>query len=350
MTAEPVIGTREWARWVRDGGLDILKAQVEDLERFVPEPATEDADAGFVSIQTYLEGVPKDVQWIVPDIIYEGGSSLLSGPPKVGKSTYVAALMQSLENGTPFLDRYVGQRPIALLTEESGLPVQFKYGMLKTLDVMDKSMYPLDGWHESLQRVHQWAQAHPGGVVFIDTLSVWAGIEDENDASKVTQRMTEINLVKANNSVGIVLVHHARKSGGDNGEAVRGSGAMTATVDNVVEMARYGAHSTKRYIDVMSRVLPEQKRLLIDFDPIAREYSELEADDAKLEEIEDYLDGIPTDGDGMSVSALAEQWDVARSTARKRAEWLANAGRMRERMGKVGPADAHLYWAIPAAV
>jgi hypothetical protein len=29
-----------------------------------------------------------------------------------------------------------------------------------------------------------WGKTHPAGLVFIDTLAIWAGIEDENDAGQ----------------------------------------------------------------------------------------------------------------------------------------------------------------------
>ncbi len=299
-----------------------------------------------VPIDEYRAGVPTEIPWIVRPVAYGGGVTLLAGPPKAGKSTLAANLQRCRESGARLLDAWdVTVGPTLLVTEEGGVAVVYKAEGMHRLDVLDRRAAAGLSFGQMLDAVGAWSMQHPGALAFIDTLAIWAGIENENDASEAGTAVARVTALAQATDMAIVLVHHARKSGGDNGEAIRGSGAILATVDIAVELSRVGPTGDDRWLDVQGRViLPE--RYLLAFDRLTMSYGLSDQADARLEQIEADLARIPADGPGLTRMEIANLWD---KDPRKRIESLLNLGRMRRQQVKTGRTSAWVHWSVPAA-
>ncbi len=309
-----------------------------------PEPGPATA-ALIVGIDAYRATVPTEIPWRCRPIAYAGGVTLIAGPPKAGKSTLAAQLQRCCETGEPFLGAWpVMVGPALLVTEEGGVAVVYKTNGLHRLDILDRRAAAGLTFAQVLAAVGQWGAAHPGGLVFIDTLAIWAGIENENDASEATKAVAAVTLLAQSTGLAIALVHHVRKSGGDNGEAIRGSGAILATVDIAVELSRVDAHSDDRWLDVQGRVIMPE-RFLLTFDRLTRTYALGDRAEARLEDIEADLAGIPADGPGLTRNELQGLWQ---KDPRARAEQLLNVGRLRLAYVKVGRYWGNRYWSVPA--
>ncbi len=311
-----------------------------------PEPEAAPRPAALiVGIDDYRAGVPTEIPWRCTLIAYSGGVTLIAGPPKSGKSTLAAQLQRCCETGEPFLGAWaVTVGPVLLVTEEGGIAVVYKTNGLHRLDILDRRAAAGLTFAQVLAAVGQWGAAHPGGLVFIDTLAIWAGIENENDASEATKAVAAVTLLAQSTGLAIALVHHVRKSGGDNGEAIRGSGAILATVDIAVELSRVDAHSDDRWLDIQGRVIMPE-RFLLTFDRLTQTYALGDRAEARLEEIEADLVGIPADGPGLTRNDLHGLW---KRDPRKRTEQLLNVGRLRAEYAQHGRAWAYRYWSVPA--
>lgn len=293
--------------------------------------------------------------WLVYGLAYSGGVTLLSGPPKKGKSTLLAQLALARQTGDSFLDRQTRVGPTLLLSEEGGYPVVYRWHRARDLIVMQRhvaiqhyqSVPPgasmLD-W--VMGEVKEWCEAESRPMVIVDTLAVWAGIEDENDASQATKAVAAwTNLAETTNAA-VVLVHHTRKSGGTGGEAIRGSSAILATVGISVELRTVAEGSDDRSLAIEGRViLPEMVRLAYDRETATYSIGEAGPD---LGQIEDWLAICSPDGDGRSVGDLTSLWEVGRTTAQRRITTLLDKGRMRRSEVMTGRRAAWRHWAIPA--
>lgn len=241
-----VAASIRWATWLdapaHGDAADLVRARGDPFDvidaagAFVAGPAP----GLIVRIDDYRTSVPVAIPWVVAHLAYLGGVSLIAGPPKAGKSTLAAQIQRCRETGERLFGEWdVTTGPTLLVTEEGGIAVVFKTEGMHSLDVLDRRAALRAGltFAQVLDVVTAWSAEHPGGLVFIDTLAIWAGIVDENDAGQATKAIDAITAVAQAADVAIVLVHHARKGGGDDGEAVRGSGAILATVDIGIELA-----------------------------------------------------------------------------------------------------------------
>jgi hypothetical protein len=299
-----------------------------------------------VDIDLYRGSVPTTIPWRCKPIAYSGGVTLVAGSPKAGKSTLAAQLQRCCETGDDFLGSWpVQMGPVLLVTEEGGVAVVHKTGDMHRLQVLDRRSAIMAGlsFPQVLNAIAEWARSNPGGLVFIDTLAIWAEIQNENDASEASKAVARVTSLAQATDMAIVLVHHARKAGGEHGEAIRGSGAILATVDIAAELSRVRPGSDERWLDVQGRViLPE--RYVLGFDRPSMSYRLEDKADA-LAELEADLVGIPPDGSGLSRGELTALW---KRDPRKRAEQLVNMGRLRTEYVKSGRTWTHRYWSIPA--
>ena len=313
-----------------------------------PEPVTH-ASLLILDIDDYRASVPIEIAWRpCRPLAYRGGVTLLAGPPKAGKSTLAAQMQRACETGDDFLGVWpVWTGPVLLVTEESGVAVVYKTRGMHKLQVLDRRAAIRAGltFAQVLDLIREWAIAHPGGLVFIDTFAIWARIENENDASEASRAVAMVTAVAQASDLAIVLVHHVRKSGGDNGDAIRGSSAILATVDISIEMSRVSPTSDDRWLDVQGRVImPERFRLT--FDRASQTYSLADQADDRRGKIETDLAGIPADGPGLTRNEVRALW---KKDPRARIEQLLNVGRLRCAYVQTGRYWVNRYWSIPPA-
>lgn len=300
-------------------------------------------DLGIVNIRDYLADVPLTPFWLIDNFAFLHGVSMLSGPPKSGKSTLTADALRCRETGEDFIGNQSRIGPTLLVTEEGGVPVRFKYGELSELAIFDQQAAGGETFRDTLTRIGDWAdqQSEPALVV-IDTLAAWGAVENENDAAEMTRVVNDVKALAMAKNVGILLIHHSRKGGGERGEAIRGSGAVLAVMDHVMEITPVRDESNQRRIHVMSRVLPEDTGWLVDFDSTERRYTVItkQAEEQMTQAaIEADVARIPATGPGM----LRRNMPL---DLQKRLNHLVNIGRVRAAQGR---SKTNLYWGIPPA-
>jgi AAA domain len=349
MTPEREAAAAEWVTGLQASVHSAGFGSVAEYLELVDPVGGEARNTIIVGIDTYRASVPAEIPWVCRPLTYLGGVSLIAGPPKAGKSTLAAQLQRCRETGERLFGAWeVTTGPTLLVTEEGGVAVVHKTEGLHALDVLDRrsAVRAELTFRQMLGVVSEWGATHPGGLVFIDTLAIWAGIADENDAGQATRAIAAVTATAQAADLAIVLVHHARKAAGSDGEAIRGSGAILATVDIGIELSRVAPLRDDRYLDVMGRVI-QAERFELAFDRSASAYTLADQSGTRLAAIEADLAGIPPDGPGLTRPELHALW---KRDPRARADQLVNVGRMRSEYVKTGRTFAWRYWSIPPAM
>jgi AAA domain len=332
-----------------------------------------DTDLFHLLDDVIVEASQSSIPWVIPDLLYYRGAFLIAGSPKVGKSTMVADMVRARIKGEPWAGLNVAAGPVLLLTEEGPMPTAWRWhratGDNPSVTVLFRHE-ALTAWAEDrlqsiggpavkddawtftawiTRRVREWIEGQRNPLVIVDTLATWGGIEDENSASEATAAISQWTRLAQDTGSCVLLVHHMRKSGGSNGEGIRGSSAILGTADGSWEVGRVtdSPTDTRRRIQVLSRMaFPTD--LTMEYSPDTGAYSMAE-DGPALGEIEDWLSIVPQDGEGRTMADLVSLWEVAKSTAYRRAGTLLNLGRLRREERSHGRATAWHHWAVPAA-
>ena len=193
--------------------------------------------------------------WAV-DGIFRHGLNLLVGQSGAGKSRLAAACMAAWLRGDqtwlqrrlhgieahhrhaliigtdqPLTDWHLTLGPVELTTKVTNTEVRVHERL--TLYGLESGLQ-LDA--DGLNTIRRWVDAHPGGMVLIDSLSAClpAGAdEDKSSAARPVHQLQEVL-----GDAWAILTHHTRKSAGKEGNigvgAGRGSGAIDAAVSRVI--------------------------------------------------------------------------------------------------------------------
>lgn len=199
------------------------------------------------------------ITYIVDDLIPEG-LLLLAGPSKIGKSYLVNQLSLAVASGRPFLGRSV--------TEGSVLYYALEDGERRLQDRLRQQAPDAHGLHRITynteaprlgdglaEAIETWRAGTPDGrLVVIDTMiNVAGGPRGGRDGyDHWSEVLTEPRQLARDLKLGIILVHHARKSGkagevdADMLDGVHGSVALVAMSDAIYILRRDRTSSVAR--------------------------------------------------------------------------------------------------------
>lgn len=238
-----------------------------DLERVVsllPDPATLKRDTSssisplsIVTAASLVEVEEPDsgVEWIWDGMIPRGGLTLFIAKPKVGKTTCVYEFAVKVASALPFLGRSTRRCGVLILAlEEHPREVKRRLRALgaENLENLHLVIGSLDADEGTFAQLKRTIEERSIGLLIIDTLNSFWAVEDENDAAQVTRAMKPmLNLARATNAA-IVAIHHARKSEGEYGDEIRGSGALFSLCDAAFFLKRHET-DTQRKLSAISR-------------------------------------------------------------------------------------------------
>jgi hypothetical protein len=190
-----------------------------------------------------------EVKWLWHGYLYRGGITLLSALWKTGKTTLLAHLLKSFEAGTGLCGYATVPARVLYVTEENESRWAERRDHLGLTDHLEFLVRPFrsrprpDQWTAFLAHVAALQAKRPADVLVFDTLANLWPVKDENDAAAVQSALMPLHGLVG--QAALLAVHHARKSDGTEATAARGSGALSAFVDTIVELRRFNASDRK---------------------------------------------------------------------------------------------------------
>lgn len=165
---------------------------------------------------------------LVPDLVYAGRVTLLSGREKSGKSTLVGQAAAALSCGGSFLGATL--EPARVLWLPLDEPRGDLVRRVARHGADPDAFLVADDRPTSAAQLGAMMHACAARVVVVDTLSdLWAGyVSEEKDAGETANFLRPFARVVRETGVGLVLLHHLPKT---HGTMYRGSTAIGATVD-----------------------------------------------------------------------------------------------------------------------
>jgi DNA-binding transcriptional ArsR family regulator len=285
----------------------------------------------FVPLAELIDSSPAEPDWVWRGYLAPSVITLLAGRPKVGKSTLLFELMAAVDRGSSsFCGLPTRRVPVALLSEERmGTVADKAQGTSWTNSVTVLLHHTAYGasWAEIVRQ----AAGHvgSGGLLIVDTLADFAGLpaDSENNAGAIQSAMRPLQEAAASECA-VLLVTHQRKAAGDHGEAVRGSNALTAAADIVLELERAPSSigSQGRVLHALSRFGSTPSDIVVSRSQDGYEaIGELAGATAAAEL--DRLASQMADFGEATVEELAESVGLAKGTVHRRLSALLAAGR-----------------------
>lgn len=195
---------------------------------------------------------PSDPEWLWDGYLACGQITLLTGQWKIGKTALLACLLGRLGTGGLLAGCSVRPANAIVLTEE-GMSLwrsrcrDFRIGSHVSFAFRPFSRkVDVGQWEMMADSIRIIQRERAVELLVIDPLATIWPVQDENHAAGVVKLLSTIRTLAAQN-LAVLLVHHPRKERIGGGRESRGSGALSAFVDILIEMRWYAkAESTDR--------------------------------------------------------------------------------------------------------
>ena len=289
-----------------------------------------------------LAAIPDpEIVWIVRGLVAKGAITELGAKVKVGKTTFGLEMVRSVFDGQPFLELPTIRTSVVYLSEQPS--VSFRQALERA------SLLGRDQFHSLLfndTRGINWPEVAAAaivqcknvnaGLLVIDTLPQFAGLtgDRENNSGDALEAMRPLQEGTAA-GIGILLVRHERKSGGDVGDSGRGSSAFAGAVDIVLSLRKPEGNSPKnrRLLQSVSRFSETPNDLLIE---LSGTYIVLgERCEATMKSGKDAILKIAPNVEAKAIreDELEKRAGLARATTQRAIEELVRDGQL-SRIGK----------------
>jgi hypothetical protein len=184
---------------------------------------------------------PRPVDWIWEGYLARGATTLLTSQWKAGKTTLVSVLLNHLATGQFLAGLRVKPTKAVIVSEER---VEHWHRRSQTLRFADNMIFycrdrpfPADpeAWRNLLTHLEQLGRDERVELVIIDPLAPFLPGGAENGAAAIRAAVEPLEPLKALRQ-SVLLLHHPCKGKTAPGQAARGSGALSAYVDVLIEM------------------------------------------------------------------------------------------------------------------
>jgi hypothetical protein len=175
----------------------------------------------------------------------------------------------------------------------------------------------------------------------VDTLFRFINVTDGNDYARVTSALTPLLALAREHGAHLLVVHHARKGGGDGGDSMLGSTAIFGSVDTAIMLKRT---DSKRIIETQQRYGVDMEASVLVFDQATMSMSlggTKEEDDTQR--ISDEILNFLLDQSEPCVEKVIEDGIEGRTGVKRKALRDLFAKGMIQRIGAGKRNDPYLY-------
>lgn len=211
-------------------------------------------------------------KWLWEGYISRGGITLLSALWKAGKTTLLSHLIRALDGREcSFLGQAVAPSRVLYVTEEHQ---ELWAERRDDLDLTDNTGFVCrpfrgkpspDEWRAFVAKLIEAAVDNGFDLVVMDTISKLWPVKEENDAGQVEDALKPLWAL-SDHGIATLLIHHDRKSGGEQFTGSRGSGGLPAFVETIIEFRRQSEDTKdpKRVLNGKGRYRETPDKLLIE--------------------------------------------------------------------------------------
>jgi AAA domain len=281
----------------------------------------------------------REVSWILDTYLPDGALVLVVAFPKTGKTTFTYRLGVSVAQGKMFLGKRTRQCGVLILAvEEHRRDVKARLKWFGA--TADDPLYVCFARPQKIEALRRFIVENEIGLVIIDSLSRFWSIKDENNNAEVLRELSPLLDIAHETNTTVLLVHHERKSGGEDGRGIRGGSALFGAVDQAILLERLvGEPSNKRILKTIGRYDSTPEIIIElhenDYEIVGTPQELSEA--GRVEKVLDVLTAEP-----QTVEVIMERASVSRKQCDKALRLLVDQGKV-DQAGEGKRGDPHLY-------
>jgi hypothetical protein len=277
------------------------------------------------------QDAPIVTDWPWEGFLAAGEITLLTSQWKAGKTTLLSIFLARLDCGGSLLGRPVRATKAIVVSEEAQLPWRQRHQRLhfgQSLRLMSRPFHgkpSFSEWDEFVDRLAALGADDGYGIVVIDTLGNLFPRGVEHNADCMQRALASLRKL-TDRGIAVWLLHHPRKGRALEGQLARGTSALPAFVDILLELhplKSTPADDRRRWLRGYSRHEETPRKLLIEWSRDGRDYLLRNADVD-----EDFLRGwrrlrivLEDADDKLRRQDILEQWPADYVTPSKATLW-----------------------------
>ena len=285
--------------------------------------------------------------WLIDGILPDTGLTMIHGAAKVGKTTILMSWLKALERDGEWAGKASVGTPVLYLSEEGGNtlaePIEEMHLDHDSHHLIAPIEYAPEGWDWIATLAHATLHAAAVGarLIIIDTMQVWAGVEDTNSYAETTTIMMVARAASRVSELPILLTHHDRKAGGNEVDSAMGSAGLVAGPDHIIKLS--GQKGTDlRELHLVSRFCSSEKSLTLTLANGVFSTTGETAESRTVESIE--LAYIGAHAAALfTAKELADKWKVPLGTAKGTIKRGIETGQLTEYPPETGEGRAKKY-------
>lgn len=225
---------------------------------WIPVPLSEVAGSGAVD-------------WLHEGYIAKGAKTLFSGLWKAGKSTFIWHVLRDMESGGEVGQSIAKGRALVVSEEPAAILIR-RREELGIGDHVSVIRHPFRGrptlaaWVAFMDHLAGLIRTEGYALIVFDTWATFSPCTDENDASEVGAAVLPLTALTEAGAA-VLIVHHPPKTDVGEARASRGSGALPAAVDIIMELRRFAPESAedrRRVLTAYGRFDETPKELVLE--------------------------------------------------------------------------------------
>lgn len=304
-----------------------------------------------------LEFDMMDTTDIVEKIIPAQAITLITGDPKVGKTTLLYRLIDMMTSGDIFCDLEVrsvvcwiltdeGTRSLGPLLRRVGPRIPTNHKIIQYGQMADYSWPQIvNGLIKEYNRIKKTyeeredrpaKQEHSGypktpdpellpDVIIVDTLGQWTGMQDINAYHNAITAFKWLKKLRDTIQVAVIPIHHTNKGGGDTVHSSLGSTGIPGQSDHIVTISKDSDDDCKRHLDPSGRFDDLTEPLVVAYNKEDGSYVRSYGRKHQETKTADLL-RLFEDKDELKTSDVAKAWGCSNEIARRQIRRAEYAG------------------------
>ena len=296
---------------------------------------------GFKRLGDVLSEPEEQLEYVVDEMLLSGGTSILSGRPKAGKSTLARVLALATARGEHFLGRPTTKGTVLYLgMEEKPSQVRAHFKSMGGNEDDEVYLYCKGAPEEPLPWLAASIAKYKPILIIIDTMQRLTRVKDVNDYAGVANALEPVVDLARSTGAHLLLTHHTGRANGTGVDAPMGSTAIAGAFDTLLNLKRKDdmrtLASVQRYgADLEETVIVKADNGCVMAAGSRKDHEEREATDA----IVSFLAGNP----GAGQQQIRDGVEGHRTTVILTALRRLVDGRALDRKGAGKRADPYLY-------
>jgi predicted transcriptional regulator len=245
-------------------------------------------------LPSYLSSIDTEIvdrEYIWEDFISKGQVIELTSKPKQGKTRFAVALASKISHGDTFIGRKTTKgKCLLFLMEDNVIETNrrfWEFGANRdNIIIFNYPLADIFDLRSSLNRLKDRGESID--FIVIDTYVKFTGVKDINNYSENVNALTGLTTLAKEYNLGILIIHHARKSkseGEETGDESTGSSSIFGSVDGLLNISRYDKDTNEMVLKSNLRYSKPVKDMIYDLNNPS-ECKSLEAIEEKSRESE----------------------------------------------------------------